>query len=136
MRRVLSGDGLPSATLADVFVFDDEQRRLLLLFGEVAVAAAGFVAGTALSGLTTDCRVDPTGVTGLLELLMCRFSFDRPLWPGGLPPWLVSTGHVGRPPWRIYKERRDVVGSRLVSESEMELVKKIHCLCLIVCSLL
>ena len=59
MRRVLSGDGPPSASLADVFVFDDEQRRLLVLFGEVAVAAARFVAGTALSGLTTDVAWTP-----------------------------------------------------------------------------
>ena len=116
-RRDLSGDGPPSATLADVFVFDDEQRRLLLLFEEVAVAAARFVAGTSLSGLTTDCRVDPTGVTGLQRLLELLTSSDwfqdrytareRCCLSGGgyvtysvsLPDITVpsfSTGHFGR----------------------------------------
>ena len=69
----VSGAFCHQVTLADVPVADEDQRRLLLLFGEVAVAAGRFVAGAALSGLTTDCRVDPSGVTGLqrlLELLM------------------------------------------------------------------
>ena len=73
VQTVLSSEAGPEVSLRDVFVVDEEERQRLLLFGEVAVTAGRFVASAALSGLTTDCRVDPSGVTGLqrlLELLM------------------------------------------------------------------
>ena len=69
VQMVLSSAEDPETSLRDVFVVDEEERQRLLLFGEVAVTAGRVVASAALSGLTTDCRVDPSGVTGLQRLL-------------------------------------------------------------------
>jgi len=69
VETILSGEDGPEASLRDVFVVDEAERRLLLLFAEVALTAGRFVADVALSNLTTDCRVDSTGLTGLQRLL-------------------------------------------------------------------
>ena len=69
VQMVLSSEAGPETSLRDVFVVDEEERQRLLLFGEVAVTAGRFVASSALSNLTTDCRLDPSGVTGLQRLL-------------------------------------------------------------------
>jgi len=52
VETVLSGEDGPEASLRDVFVVDEAERRLLLLFAEVALTAGRFVADVALSKQT------------------------------------------------------------------------------------